>query len=92
MPGAASPPSCPARPPAGCPAARLLPCVGAEVRVAAAAVPGRGGEDHPAGEGERERLGRNAGEEKNTRHVKMRSSRVKRWERGDRDFHPLKMW
>lgn len=92
MPGAASPPSCSARPPAGCPAARLLPRVGAEVRVAAAAVPQRVGEDHPAGEGERERLSRKAGEEKTTRHIKMLSPRVKRWERGDRDFRSLKMW
>lgn len=80
-----APPACP-------PAARLLPRVGAEVRVAAAAVPERGGEDHPAGEGGRERLSRNSGEEKNIRHIKRLSPRVKWWERGDRDFHSLKMW
>lgn len=56
MPGAASPPSPPARPPAGWPPAAR---VGAEVRAAAAVGQGRGGS--PGGEAAlrgRERLGR----------------------------------
>jgi len=91
VPGAASPPSCPARPlaarlPGCCPA--WEPRSGLRPRLFRR----RGGEDHPAGEGERERLSRKAGEEKTTRHIKMLSPRVKRWERGDRDFRSLKMW